>query len=89
LIPLLSGQVDGDGTNLANSILPHNQHPLVPLAAAPATGTVFSLTIDTHNLTHPIILRLVQYYNQTFNIQPGDTMPIRSQKITNWLTSQI
>ena len=90
MILLLSGQVDGDGTILANTIIPNNyQNPLAPLAAAPAVGTVFSPTIETHNLSHQIILRIVQYYNQNFDIQPGDTVPIRSQKIANWLRSEI
>lgn len=84
------GQVEGDGTILANTILPNNnQHPLAPLAAAPVVGTVFSPTIETYNLTHQTILRIVQYYNQHFDIQPADTMPIRSQKIANWLRSGI
>jgi hypothetical protein len=85
-------QVDGDGTILANIIVPNNnQNPLAPMpvAAVPAVGTVFSPTIETHNLSHQIILRIVQYYNQNFDIQPGDTVPIRSQKIANWLRSEI
>jgi hypothetical protein len=70
-------------------ILPNNnQNPLAPLAAVPAVGTVFSPVIDTYNLTHQMILRIVQYYNQNFDIQPADTIPIRSQKIANWLRSE-
>lgn len=89
MIVLLSAQVDGDGMILANVILPNINHALAPLAEAPALGFVFSPTIKTHNLSHQIILRIVQYYNQNFDIQPGDTIPIRSQKIANWLRSEI
>jgi hypothetical protein len=90
LLLLSGGQVDGDGTILANIIIPNNNHPpLAPLAATPVVGTIFSQTIETHNLSHQIILRIVQYYNQDFDIQPGDTVPIRSQKIANWLRSEI
>jgi hypothetical protein len=85
---LISGQVEGDGTDLANTILP-NQNLLAPLAAPPAVGTVFTPTIETHTLTHQIILRIVQFYNQDFGIQLGDTIAIRSQKIMNWLRSDI
>jgi hypothetical protein len=85
------GQVVGDGTILANGIAPNNyQNPqLAPLAVAPAVGTILFPTIETHNLNHPTILRIAQYYNQHFDIQPGDTVPVRSQKIANWLTSEI
>jgi len=90
MLILLFGQVDGDGTILANTIVPNNnQNPIAPLAVAPAVGTIFSPTIETHNLSHPTVLRIVQYYNQTFDIQPGDTVAIRSQKIANWLRSEI
>ena len=84
------GQVDGDGSILANAIAPNNnQNPVAPLAVAPAVGTILSPTMETHNLNHPTILRIAQYYNQHFDIQPGDTVPVRSQKMTNWLTSDI
>ena len=87
---LLFGQVDGDGTILANTAVHNNnQIPLAPLAVAPAVGTTFSPTIETHNLNHPTVLRIIQFYNQNFEIQPGDTVPIRAQKIVNWLTSEI
>jgi hypothetical protein len=52
-------------------------------------GTVFTATIETHNLTHQTILRIVQFYNQNFGIQPADTILIRSQKIANWLRSDV
>jgi len=81
-------EVEGDGTIAANNILPNIQQQLAPLAAA-AVGTVFSPTIDTHNLNHQVVLRMVQYYNQNFDIQAGDIMPVRSQKVANWLTSNI
>ena len=43
---LLFGQVEGDGTILANITAPNNnQIPLAPLAAVPVLGTVFSPTI--------------------------------------------
>jgi hypothetical protein len=79
--------VVGDGTNLANTILPQNQNQLPPLAPVPAVGSVYSPTIDISNLGHQLILRLVQYYNENFDIQLGDTVPTRSQKVLNWLTS--
>jgi hypothetical protein len=87
---LLFRQVDGDGTNLANALVHNNnQIALAPLAVAPIVGTIFSPTIETHNLNHPTVLRIIQFYNQNFDIQPGDTIPIRAQKIVNWLTSEI
>ena len=84
------GKVDGNGTILVNDIVYYNnQIPLAPLAVAPAVGTIFSPTIETHNLNHPTVLRIIQFYNQNFDIWPGDTIPIRAQKIVNWLTSDI
>ena len=77
---LLFGQVDGNGTILANTVMHNNnQIPLAPLAVAPAVGTTFSPMIETHNLNH----------NQNFEIKPGDTVPIHAQKIVNWSTSEI
>jgi len=87
---LLFGQVNGNGTILSNTAVHNNnQIPLAPLAVAPAVGTIFSPTIETHNLNHPTILHIIQFYNQNFNIQPGNTVPIHVQKIVNWLTSEI
>jgi hypothetical protein len=87
---LLFGQVDGDGTILTNAAIHNNnQVPLAPLAVAPAVGTIFSRTIEAYNLNHMAVLRIIQFYNQNFDIQPGDTVPIRVQKIVNWLTSEI
>jgi hypothetical protein len=90
ILILIFNQVEGDGTILANTIIfNNNQNQLAPLAAVPAVGTILSPTIDTQNLSHQMVLRIVQYYNQSFNIQPADTVGTRSQKIINWLRSEM
>ena len=45
--------------------------------------------INTHGLTHQDILRSVQFYNYDFGIQPGETVPVRTKKIENWLTVDV
>ena len=79
-------QVAGDGTVLANTLLPLDTATLVALQAVPAIGTVVAPTINTPILMLQAILHMVQFYNYEFGIQPGDTVPIRSRKVANWLT---
>ena len=74
-------QVAGDGTVLANTLLPLDTAALVALQAVPAIGTVVAPTINTPILMLQAILHMVQFYNYEFGIQPGDTVPIRSHKV--------
>ncbi|KAJ7501372.1 hypothetical protein B0H11DRAFT_2373528 [Mycena galericulata] len=80
-------QVAGDGLALATALAPVNPNVNVPPPQGnAAVGAVFHATIDTHGMNHGMILGLIRFYNEDFGIVPGDTVPTRSQKITNWLT---
>jgi hypothetical protein len=74
---------------LANGLRPPGFAPLVALQVIPALGATIAPNINTSGLTHQTILQLVQFYNDHFGIQLGDMVPIRSQKIVNWLTTDI
>ncbi|KAJ7919755.1 hypothetical protein B0H13DRAFT_1868169 [Mycena leptocephala] len=77
-------QVAGDGLALATTVAAGNA--VMPgLQGNPAVGAVFSPTIDVHALTHAGILSLIRFYNEDFGITLQDTVPIRAQKVTNWL----
>lgn len=70
--------------------MPPGHAPLQTLQEIPTIGeTLPGATINAATLTHLDILLIVQFYNDNFEIQLGDTVPIRSQKIENWLTMDI
>ena len=83
LITLL--QVSGDGTDLANTLLPQGNGPLAPPGVVPVVGSIHSPTINVHQLNHQQILSLIQYYNFDFAIEPGEILPQRIQKVMYWL----
>ncbi|KAF8240781.1 hypothetical protein L208DRAFT_1230424, partial [Tricholoma matsutake] len=82
-------EVIGNGIALANTVSLPNAAPMAPLLPIPAIGATFAPTINIHTLNHHAILQLIQFYNQSFGIQICDTVPVRSQKIANWLTTDI
>ncbi|KAJ7016925.1 hypothetical protein C8F04DRAFT_1158877 [Mycena alexandri] len=78
-------QVAGDGLALATAVAPANV--VVPaLQGNSVVGAAFNPTIDVHTLNHAPILSLIRFYNEDFGITLQDTVPIRVQKVTNWLT---
>ncbi|KAF8734345.1 hypothetical protein AX14_003392 [Amanita brunnescens Koide BX004] len=82
-------EVAGDGTALANTLLPAGFAPLPALPQVPAVGALIAPLINTHFLTHPVILQNIQFYNYDFGIQLADTVLVRRKKIENWLTMDI
>ena len=78
----------GDGLNLSASLAPVNVP--VPAANPNATvGTCYSATIDVHGMDHAMILGMIRFHNEDFGIIVQDTVPMRSQKIANWLTDSM
>ncbi|KAF8334359.1 hypothetical protein F5887DRAFT_1285955 [Amanita rubescens] len=84
-------EVAGDGTALANNLLVAGEvGPFEALQPVPAVGTTVGDTINLIDLTHHGILRLVQYYNTDFGIQPGElAVAVRQQRILYWLTNDV
>ncbi|KAF8333872.1 hypothetical protein F5887DRAFT_921618 [Amanita rubescens] len=68
-------EVAGDGTALANTLLPVGSPPLPALPQVPAVGALIAPLINTHILTHPLILETIQFYNYDFGIRQTDTVP--------------
>jgi hypothetical protein len=81
---ILDRQVSGDGLALATAVAPPNL--AVPGLQGNSIGAVFNPTIDVQTLNHAPILSLIRFYNEDFGITLQDTVPIRTQKVTNWLT---
>ena len=80
-------QVAGDGTELANTLAPNNGYHLDAPPQPPVVGTAYhNDIIETHNLTHNAIQQMICFYNESFDIEVGDTIAARSQKIRQWLT---
>ncbi|KAJ7501037.1 hypothetical protein B0H11DRAFT_1993426 [Mycena galericulata] len=77
-------QVAADGLALATALAPANV-PVPPLQGNAVVGAVFNATIDVRALNHAMILSLIRFYNEDFGITVPDTVPVRSQKVTNWL----
>ncbi|KAJ6597440.1 hypothetical protein B0H10DRAFT_745709 [Mycena sp. CBHHK59/15] len=83
--PRCRQQVAGDGLALATAVAPANV--VMPgLQGNSVVGAVFNPTIDVHALNHAPILSLIRFYNEDFGITLQDTVPIRAQNVTNWLT---
>jgi hypothetical protein len=77
-------QVTGDGSGLANDLAPNNTAHLAALPERPVGG-VYAPTIETHNITHQTILNLIHFYNEDFDIEQGDHIGPRAQKVRQWL----
>jgi hypothetical protein len=80
-------KVIGDGTALANNLEPQGVVPLAALPVVPPLGATIGPNIN--GFTHAHIPHLVQFYNDSFGIQLGDTVPARRQQIQNWLTRNL
>lgn len=63
---------------------------LPAVGATPALASAGGIFPDTFNdlgsLTHLDILVLVQFYNDTMGIMPGDTLPVRRNKLREFIT---
>ncbi|GBE86090.1 hypothetical protein SCP_0806140 [Sparassis crispa] len=74
----------GDGLELAQGLVRGNV--AIPDVPVGEVGSVLSAMIDTSELDHAKILRLIRFYNQDFGIQATDVLATRVQKIANYVT---
>ena len=68
--------------------MPHGMQPPMQPADPPQVGTVPAPFNDLPSTyTHANILNLVVFYNDDFDIQAGDSITTRQDKLRLWLMS--
>lgn len=79
-------KITGQGTDLANALSPHNQQALLPLSNDPPLGAEADYSLNDP-LTHMQILKLIQFYNESFTILQTDGVEVRQVKVKRWHTT--
>jgi hypothetical protein len=81
-------KVHGDGRAIAQLL--QTQGTVMPLQAAivPAVGVVRNnFNGNPSSYTHQEILNMVIFYNEDFNILPGDDVATRRNKFREWIST--
>ena len=79
-------KITGQGTDFANALSPCNQQALLLLSNDPPLGAEADYSLNDL-LTHMQILKLIQFYNESFTILQTDGVEVRQVKVKRWHTT--